>query len=99
MRIIAVKTLKDFWGKQKYKDSRQALKAWYWEIKREKWESPHDIKRKYKNASILKNSRAVFNTKGNKYRLVVAVKYDFQLIFIRFIGAHEEYDKIDAENI
>ncbi|MFA5359224.1 MAG: type II toxin-antitoxin system HigB family toxin [Patescibacteria group bacterium] len=97
MRIIAVKTIKDFW--QNHKDSEQPLTAWYHEVKKEQWNSPHDIKKKYKNASILKNKRVVFNIAGNKYRLVVAVKYDFRIVYIRFIGMHEIYDKINAETI
>ncbi|MEA1963088.1 MAG: type II toxin-antitoxin system HigB family toxin [Patescibacteria group bacterium] len=99
MRIISVKTIKDFWENPKYKDSEQALRSWFFEIKKEEWKTPNDIKTKYKNVSIVGNSRAVFNIKGNKYRLVVAIKYKFKIIFIRFIGTHSEYDKIDAKNI
>jgi mRNA interferase HigB len=99
MRIIAVKTIKDFYSNPKYQESEQSLKAWFWEAKQAEWQSPNDIKSKYKNVSILSNNRAVFNIKGNKYRLVVAIKYEFKIIFIRFIGTHEEYDKINAKNI
>ena len=99
MRIIAIKKIKDFWNKPKYKDSEQSLKAWFYEVKKEQWKSPNDIKFKYRNASIIQNNRVIFNVKGNKYRLVVAIKYEFKIIFIRFIGTHEEYDKIDAKNI
>jgi mRNA interferase HigB len=99
MRVIAVKTIKDFYSKPKYKESEQSLKAWFWEVKQAEWKSPNDIKNKYKNVSILSDNRAIFNIKGNKYRLVVAIKYEFKIIFIRFIGTHEEYDKINAKNI
>ena len=99
MRVISIKTIKDFWKDKKYSDSEQALRAWYWEVKREKWQSPNEVKRKYKNASIIGHERIVFNIKGNKYRLIVAIKYKFQIIFIRFIGTHNEYDKINAKNI
>lgn len=99
MRVIAIKTIKEFWSKPKNKDSEQALKSWFWETKKENWKTPNDIRRKYKNVSILKNNRAIFNIKGNKYRLVIAIKYEFQIIFIRFIGTHEEYDKINVEKI
>ncbi len=99
MRIISIKTIKDFWKNPKYKDSEQALRAWFFEVKKEKWISPNDVKIKYKNASIIGNNRIVFNIKGNKYRLIVSVKYKFKIVFIRFIGTHSEYDKIDAKNI
>lgn len=99
MRIIAVKTIKDFYSKEKYKDSEQSLKTWFYEVKKEQWKVPNDIKKKYKSVSIISNNRAIFNIKGNKYRLIVAIKYDFQIIYIRFIGTHMEYDKIDAKNI
>ena len=99
MRIISIKTIKDFWESGKYRDSEQSLKSWYHEVKKERWRSPNDIKLKYRSASILNNNRAVFNIKGNQYRLVVAINYHFRIIFIRFIGTHKEYDKIDAKTI
>ncbi len=99
MRIIAIKTIKSFWENPRYKDSEQALRAWFFEIKKEEWRSPNDIKIKYKSASVIGNNRIVFNIKGNKYRLIVAVRYKFKIVFIRFIGTHSEYDKIDAKNI
>jgi len=99
MRIIAIKTIKDFWDDLDHEDSEQPLKAWYHEVKKDEWQTPNDIKKKYKSASILKNKRVVFNIAGNKYRLVVAIKYDFQIIYIRFIGTHGEYNKINVETI
>jgi len=99
MRIISAKTIKYFWENKKYRDSEQALKSWYQEAKQAQWKSPADIKRQYGNASILKNNRAVFNIKGNRYRLIVAVNYKLSIVFIRFIGTHEEYDKINAQTI
>lgn len=97
MRIIAVKTLKLFW--QKHNDAEQPLKAWYAEVKAANWRSPAGIKRFYRSASIPGNNRVVFNIKGNSYRLVTAVNYDFKIVYIRFIGTHKEYDKINAEEI
>ena len=97
MRIIAIKTLKDFWKTRK--DSEEPLKAWYHEVKKEVWKGSNDIKKKYKSASILSNNRAIFNIKGNKYRLIVAINYNLQIVFIRFIGTHEEYNKINAKEI
>ncbi len=97
MRIIARKTLREFW--EKHPDAEQPLKAWYHDVKHAHWKSPADIKAVYRNASVLARNRVVFNIKGNKYRLVVAVQYDFGIVFIRFIGTHKEYDAIDAVNV
>jgi len=97
VRIIALKTLKLFW--EKHPDAEGPLKAWYTEAKKAKWNSPRDIKAEYRTASILRNNRVVFNIKGNTYRLVVAVRYEFQFVYIRFLGTHAEYDKINAEEI
>lgn len=97
MRVISVKTLKLFW--EKHPDAESPLRAWYTEAKKARWKGPQDIKTEYRTASILRNNRVVFNIKGNTYRLVVAVKYEFQIVYIRFIGGHVEYDKINAEEI
>jgi len=99
MRIISVKTIKDFWEKESYHDAEQPSKSWYHEARLAEWEAPSDVKQKYGSASILGNGRAVFNIKGNQYRLVVAINYKFKIVFIRFIGTHEDYDKIDAKTI
>jgi mRNA interferase HigB len=99
MRIISIKTLKVFWQNIKYRDSKQSLESWYSEAKKDKWKDSSDIKHKYGTASILRNNRVVFNIKGNKYRLVVKINYRIGGIFIRFIGTHEEYNKINAEEI
>ena len=97
MRIIARSTLKKFW--LKHSDAEQPLKAWFDDASRHNWQSPSDIKDVYANVSIIANNRVVFNIKGNSYRLVVHVRYDISIIFVRFIGTHQEYDKIDAKNI
>jgi mRNA interferase HigB len=97
MRVIAKGTLRDFW--HKHADSEQPLKAWYQETSKNAWEHPNDIKTEYPSASILANGRIVFNIKGNHYRLIVKINYKYQMVWIRFIGTHAEYDKIDAENI
>lgn len=96
-RIVAKKTLKDFW--EKYADSEQYLKTWYETAKNSNWKSPNDIKVTYINASILKDSRVVFNIKGNSYRLIVKFNYQREWAFIKFIGTHAAYDKIDANTI
>ena len=96
-RIIAKRTLREFWVK--HANSEQYLKTWYETAKNSKWNSPNDVKNTYMNASILKNNRVVFNIKGNSYRLIVKFNYLKQWAFIRFIGTHAEYDKIDADAI
>ena len=96
-RIIAKSTLREYW--EKHLDSEQYLKTWYDTALGSEWKSPNDVKKTYANASILKNSRIVFNIKGNAYRLVVKFNYEKQWIFIKFIGTHVEYDKIDAQTI
>ena len=97
MRIIARSTLRAFW--ERHADAEQPLKAWFQDAFRMEWKSPTDIKKVYANASILPNNRVVFNIKGNDYRLIVHVRYDIGIVFIRFIGTHQEYDKIDATTI
>jgi mRNA interferase HigB len=96
-RIFAKSTLREFW--EKYPDAEQYLKVWYETAMNANWKTPSDIKKNYANASILKNGRMVFNIKGNTYRLVVKINFEMQWIFIRFIGTHHEYDKIDANTI
>lgn len=97
MKIVAVKNLREFW--HRFPDSEHHLKSWLDEVKCADWKQPAEIKETYRNASILKNRRVVFNIKGNNYRLVVSVAYRFQAVYIKFIGTHEEYDAIDAETI
>lgn len=97
MRVISRKKLREFW--KKYPDVRQSLQAWYADVKQADWETPTDIKNIYNNVSFVANNRVVFNIKGNKYRLVVAVQYKHRIVYIRFIGTHREYDKIDAASI
>ncbi len=97
--IVALRTLKEHWEKPRRGDSEQQLKAWYQEAKKAKWKTPNEVKEQYKNASIVGNNRIVFNICGNKYRLVVRVNYETQWIFIRFVGTHKEYDKVDVTTI
>jgi mRNA interferase HigB len=99
MRVIALRTLREFWHKSSYQDAEQPLKAWYSEAKIAKWTRPQDIKDKYRSASFVGKNRVIFNIAGNKYRLVVFVKYESQTVYIRFIGSHKEYDKIDVEEV
>lgn len=100
MRIIAKRTLVQFWeNNPQYEDSRLALLAWYHEAKRATWQNPTDIKAQYRNASILKGGRVIFNIAGNKYRLVVHINFSAQIVHIRFVGTHKQYDSIDPETI
>ena len=97
MRIIARRTLREFW--EHHPDAEQGLRAWYYDVQTAVWKSPADIKRTYANASILGQDRVVFNVKGNRYRLVAAINYPYQICYIRFVGTHKEYDRIDAEHV
>lgn len=97
LRIISKKILRDFW--QIHADSEQQLKSWFQETSIAAWKTPNDVKKEYPNASILNNNRIVFNIKGNNYRLIVRINYNHQMIWIRFIGTHAEYDKINANEI
>ena len=97
MRVIAKKILRDFW--EAHADCEQQLKAWFQETSKSDWKSPNDIKQQYPVASILSNNRVVFNIKGNNYRLIVKINYDYQMVWIRFIGTHAQYDKINSNEI
>ena len=97
MKVIAVGTLRDFWAR--HPDAEQPLKAWYDEAKHAVWRTPQDIRQRYASASFVGHNRVVFNIKGNDDRLVVAVRYTSTMMFIRFVGTHAEYDRIDAETI
>jgi mRNA interferase HigB len=97
MRVIAVKTLRDFW--QKHPAAEIPLRSWFALARRAKWRAPAAIKAAYRNASVIANNRVVFNIKGNDYRLIVVVHYNRGMMFVRFVGTHAEYDKIDAATI
>ena len=99
MHINKRKTLVEFYQQPGHEDAKNALEAWFYEADHAQWSSPADIKAKYRSASILKDNRVVFNIAGNKYRLIVRINYDSKTVFIRFIGTHREYDKINAEVI
>ena len=98
MRVIAKKTLKDFWTK--YPDSEAQLTEWYNIISKANWKNPNDVKHIFPSADYVGNNRMVFNINHNKYRLIVVLRYNIQMVYIRFIGTHKEYDKIkDIKNI
>ena len=96
-KIFSKGTLRDYW--KKHSDCEQHLKTWYDTATNADWKSPSDVKKTYSSASVLKGGRIVFNIKGNTYRLITKINFEKQWMFIRFIGTHAEYDKIDAETI
>lgn len=97
MRVLSKKTLREFWIK--HKDCEQQLKSWYHENEKTIWKSPSDIKKQYPSANFLTANRIVFNIKGNRYRLIVAINYGYRIMWIKFIGTHAEYDNTDAKTI
>lgn len=100
MRVIALSTLKMFWEENpEYLDAREPALAWYRFVLHADWHSPACVKQDFRNASILKDGRVVFNIAGNKYRLVVWINYAYRVVYIRFIGTHARYDLIDAQTI
>jgi len=99
MRIISRKTLRLFWEEPAYADAEQSLKAWFKEASNADWANPAAIKAAFGNSSIVANNRVVFNICGNKYRLVVRVNYPYRVIYVRFIGTHAQYDRINVEEV
>ena len=97
MRIIARRALREFW--ERHADAEQPLRAWYHDVRRADWKMPDDVKRVYASASIVGENRLVFNIGGNKYRLVVAVNYQYRICYVRFIGTHQAYDRIDVATV
>jgi mRNA interferase HigB len=97
VRIIAKRALREFW--HRVPEAQQPLSAWYADVSKADWSSPAAIKRRYASASILRNSRVVFNIAGNRYRLVVRINYAYRVVYVRFVGTHADYDRIDAETV
>ena len=97
MRVVAKKALREFW--ERFPDAEDALKTWFAEAERATWSTPGEIKAQYRSASILKDSRVVFNICGNKYRLVSKISYKNGIVLIRFVGTHREYDAVNAEEV
>ena len=97
MRIIARGTLREFWVV--YPDAEQPLKSWFREAAAADWKSSNDVKAIYGTASVIRDNRVVFNIGGNKYRLIVKFNYGYRIGYIRFIGTHAEYDRVDVESV
>ena len=99
MRIISKRVLKYFYEQREYKDSKSSIEAWHKEAIKSNWSNPNEIKEQYRSASIVGDNRVVFNICGNKYRLIIKINYYAKIIYIKFIGTHKEYDKIDVREI
>jgi len=99
MRIVSKRTLRDFWEHPLYSDSKGQLEAWHDEVLKADWSTPQELKAQFGSASILQDSRVVFNIKGNDYRLIVKINYPYRMVYVRFVGTHEKYDQIDAVTI
>src|SRR3972149_7449932 len=97
MRATRRGILREFW--ENHPDASVPLQTWFHDVERATWNTPADVKKVYKNASFLANNRVVFNIKGNNYRLVVVIVYQHGVVYIRFVGTHEEYDRIDVTTI
>jgi len=97
MRIIAKRTLRAFW--ERHPEAEQPLKAWHQRVSKVDWGAPADIKAVYRSADFLKGNRVCFSIGGNKYRLIAQINYPKRLVFIRFVGTHAEYDRIDANSV
>lgn len=97
MHIVSRQTLRIFW--EIHPDAEQPLRAWYAVAKQAQWRTPAEIKTDYRSASFVGHNRVVFNVKGNNYRLIVLVEYQKGRLFVRFVGTHAEYDRIDASKI
>jgi mRNA interferase HigB len=100
MRVIALSTLKAYWEVHpEYKDVMEPALAWYRHTLKADWATPAELKSDFSTVSVLKDGRAVFNLAGNKYRLVVWINYHYRVVYIRFIGTHAQYDRIDAQTV
>lgn len=97
MHIIARKTLRVFW--ERHPDSEDSLRSWHNQVEKEAWETPQQIMESFPNARMIGRNRAIFNVKGNRYRLIVHIDYQMKRVYVRFIGTHAEYDLVDAREV
>jgi mRNA interferase HigB len=97
MRVISKRVLREFW--ERHEDVKRPLQAWLEDAERAEWTTPRDVQKTYGDDAVLPDSRAVFNIKGNRYRLVTKIRYNTGIVYIRFVGTHAEYDRIDATNV
>lgn len=99
VRLIALKPLKEHYEKAGREDSKQPLLTWAQVVKHAAWETPADIKQDFGTADLVGDNRVVFNTGGNKYRLVASVHFAKGIVWVIWVGAHEEYDRIDVRTV
>jgi mRNA interferase HigB len=100
VRVIALSTLKAFLNRSPaYAAAREPVMAWYRQVRSVNWATPADVKRAMRSASVLKDGRVVFNVAGNKYRIVVWINYPYRVVYVRFVGTHRQYDRIDAQTV
>ncbi len=99
MHVVSRSLLVAFYGRPAFQDAKGALEAWYDVARQARWTSPADVKAQFRNASVINNNRVVFNIKGNDYRLIVAFAYRMQRAYIKFVGTHAQYDRVDAATI
>lgn len=97
MRVIAKRTLWEFW--EQHTGAQPALEEWYLIAEKADWQNPNDITTSISDTRYLGNDRFLFKIKGNHYRLIVKVNFAYQIVYIRFVGTHAKYDKIDATTI
>ena len=97
MRIIARRTLRDLW--EQHPRAEQPLRAWFAEATKATWSQPQDIKDVYRHASFVGDNRVVFNIAGNRYRLIAHINYDYGIVYVKFVGTHAAYDRIDPEKV
>lgn len=99
MRIIAKSRLRQYWEKAGNEKSQQYLKEWYHFCVKKNWLNPQDVKDTFRHASFVGNNRVIFNIKGNDYRIVCAMDYPRQTMYVKFVGTHKEYDSIDVKEV
>jgi len=99
MRIVKESTLKELCNLNRYKNAKESIKAWIYEVRYSDWNNAQELKAKYSNASIITSKRVVFNIKGNNYRLIVDIEYKLKIVFVVWFGTHVEYDKIDVKTV
>jgi len=99
MRVISKKSLENFYENPRYSDSKNVLKAWHKEVLELNWNNLNEIRLMYRNTSIIGDEGVVFNIAGDKYRIIVKINYYAKIVFIKFVGTHKQYDKINAEDL
>lgn len=95
--MIARRTLREFWVV--HPSAEQPLRAWFSEATAGSWDSPQSIKDRYRHASFVGDNRVVFNIGGNKFRLITHVNYEFGIVYIKYVGTHADYNRVNPETV